>query len=223
MIAPAKSWEQTRGVSPVNSFRKRRSALVMELIDRVYRERGECRILDIGGEPAYWDNFDRDELVARRVHITLLNLRPRNMTIDPLFTVAAGNGCALAYEDNSFDLAHSNSVIEHVGGWREMRQFAAEVARVAPRHFVQTPYFWFPVEPHYRAPFFHWLPEQVRARVMMRTSLASFQRAGCMCEAMEAVTDARLLDAAQMQALFPSSRIEREKVCGLTKSLMAVA
>ena len=42
-----------------------------------------------------------------------------------------------------------------------MVSFAGEVRRPAPAHFIQTPYFRFPFEPHFGLPTFHWLPEPV--------------------------------------------------------------
>src|SRR3546814_2616362 len=73
----------------------------------------------------------------------------------------------------SFDIAHSNSVIEHVITWDNMKNFARETRRVAAWHYVQTPYFWFPVDPHfYKLPFYHWLPRPLRAKLLMRLPLA---------------------------------------------------
>jgi SAM-dependent methyltransferase len=67
----------------------------------------------------------------------------------------------LPYEDGTFDLVYSSSVIEHVP--RERRgAFAAEVGRVGRGLYVQTPAYSFPVEPHSLLPFAHWLPTRIR-------------------------------------------------------------
>ncbi|HLH64169.1 MAG TPA: class I SAM-dependent methyltransferase [Solirubrobacteraceae bacterium] len=67
----------------------------------------------------------------------------------------------LPFSDGAFDLAYSNSVIEHLPPDRWTR-FASELKRVARGWFVQTPAFEFPLEPHAFLPFAHWLPMAVR-------------------------------------------------------------
>ena len=67
-----------------------------------------------------------------------------------------GDACDLAgYPDRSVDLVHSNSVIEHVGGWPRMAAMAGELMRVARAGWVQTPAWEFPIEPHFHAPLVH--------------------------------------------------------------------
>jgi hypothetical protein len=118
---------------------------------------------------------------------------------------------------------HSNSVIEHVGRWKQMRAMAAECARLAPRYYVQTPAFGFPVEPHFRTPFFHWLPMPWRIWLTMHVRLGFYPKAETIDDAMRFVEDAILVDAPRMRALFPApARIVKERVLGLTKSFVAI-
>jgi hypothetical protein len=52
----------------------------------------------------------------------------------------------------------SNAVIEHIDINRR-GLFAKEVERVARKgYFVTTPNFWFPYEPHYKCPFWQFIP-----------------------------------------------------------------
>lgn len=208
--------------SLASRFRRARARHIAGLIREVFAERGACRIVDLGGRPDYWRVIDRALLEACRVTITTINLESQAPIDDPMFDQRPGDACAFDAPDNAFDIAHSNSVIEHVGDWPRMEAFAAETRRLAPRYFVQTPYFWFPVEPHFSAPFFHWAPEGLRARWLMKRGHGFVGRAGDLAEAMRAVQHARLLDKAMMRQLFPDARLEEEKVAGLTKSLMAI-
>ena len=203
-------------------FRRARARRVVQLIERVAGERGAVRIADLGGEPGYWRWFDRDLLERCKVEITLINPQPLAVD-DRLFRAEQGDACDLSkHADHSFDLVHSNSVVEHVGDWPRMEAFAHEVRRLAPRYYVQTPYFWFPVEPHFSAPFFHWRSEQARARLLLRKRRGFVERARDMGQAMRAVQHARLLDKRQFRWLFPDAEHHDETAAGLTKSLIAV-
>jgi hypothetical protein len=203
-------------------FRRARSARVLALIQAISHTFGRCRIIDLGGEPNYWRVFDANDLRASGAHITLVN--PAAQVVDdPMFASVAGDACALPqFADGAFDLAHSNSVIEHVGDWPRMEAFAREVRRLAPRYYVQTPNFGFPVEPHFSTPFFHWRSEQARARALMTRRHGFCERQPDMGAAMGAVQSARLLDKAQFRFLFPDAVHVDERVFGLVKSLIAV-
>ncbi len=204
-------------------FRQARARRVMELISAVHAEKGQVSIIDLGGEPDYWRRlFDLVHLKALGARITLVN--PQAFEVeDRMFEAIAGDACDLPqYRDGAFDLVHSNSVIEHVGDWPKMEGFARQVRRLAVRYYVQTPYFWFPIEPHFSAPFFHWRSEQARARALMRRRHGFADRAPDMGQAMRDVQHARLLDKAQFGYLFPDAEHIDEKVAGLTKSLIAI-
>lgn len=211
--------------SLVSKFRRARSRRIVELVTAIHAEKGEVRIIDLGGEAAYWNTiFDRAFLEASKVHVTLVNPGGMNEAVeDAMFTVVDGDACSLPqYADSQFDLTHSNSVVEHVGDWVRMEAFANEHRRLAPRYYAQTPYFWFPIEPHFSAPFFHWRSEQSRARALLKRRHGFVDKAPDIGEAMRGVQHARLLDKTQYRFLFPDAQHHDEKVGPLTKSLIAV-
>ena len=116
---------------------------------------------------------------------------------------------ALPFADGEFDIAYSNSVIEHLP--RDAREaYAREVRRVASRWFVQTPNRAFPIEPHSLLPFVHWLPRPV-GRMLWRLGVSG-----------DPYDDVSLLSARELRRLFPDAVIARERAGPLTKSLIAV-
>ena len=113
----------------------------------------------------------------------------------------------LPFADGEFDVAYSNSLIEHLEPALRPR-FAAELRRTAGRYFVQTPNHFFPIEPHSLVPGLQFLPPRARRRAW-RLGVA------------EGFEDIRLLRAAELQRLFPDAVIVRERIGPLTKSLVA--
>jgi SAM-dependent methyltransferase len=83
----------------------------------------------------------------------------------PQVRCVTASGTALPFEDDAFDVAFSNAVVEHVGERAVQRRFVEELCRVASRVFVSTPNRWFPVETHTLVPLAHWLPRGPRDRV----------------------------------------------------------
>ena len=206
-------------------MRRKRAEKVEALIDWIFRENGSCRILDIGGETGYWRFFNWDFLRSRQVQVVISNFGSwsKPVDVDPgIFSFERGDGCDLPYADKSFDLVHSNSVVEHVGDWSRMIQFSQQVRRLAPRYYVQTPNFWFPYEPHFQTPFFHWLPESLRVSLLIRRSMGHYPKAENVSRAVEWTQSARLLDSKQFTSLFPDAIVQKEKLLGMTKSLIAI-
>jgi hypothetical protein len=202
-------------------FRQKRYHHVGALIDRILAQRGRCRIIDIGGAESYW-NISGGHVDDPRIEVVLVNLSAEPTT-KPNFKSVVSNACDMrAFADMSYDLVHSNSVIEHVGVWPDMERFAANVRRLAPVYFVQSPYFGFPIEPHFRFPMFHWLPEQAQYRLILSKDMGHVKRAETVSDAVRAVQGCKLLDRRQYAELFPDAEIKSERVLGLTKSLMAI-
>jgi hypothetical protein len=209
--------------SPGNRFRRARLGLLDGLIRAAVARRGNCTILDIGGTRAFWRTW-QDLIDWRVVSITCLNLPGSGEEEEPgPVRMLHGDARAMPeFADRSFDICFSNSVIEHVGLWRDMADMAAEIRRIAPAYMVQTPNYWFPIEPHARTPFLHWLPEPLACRVVMARRCGFWARQHTVDGAMRTVQSARLLGPRQMAALFPDARIRRERFCALTKSLIAL-
>jgi SAM-dependent methyltransferase len=72
-------------------------------------------------------------------------------------------GAPLPFADGAFDVAHSNAVLEHVGGPDARRAFVRELLRVGRRLFLTVPNRWFPVEHHTALPLLHFHPPLFRA------------------------------------------------------------
>lgn len=201
-------------------FRQQRFAYFLQVLDSIAPREQPIKILDVGGVPEYWvDKLDR---MARPVEITLLNLKAVQVDRDGFVSVAGDARAMPEFADGSFDVVHSNSVIEHVGQWSSMMAMASEIRRIAPAYFVQTPYFWFPIEPHARSPFLHWLPESWKVRIVMSRKCGFWTRSETVDHAMRTVQSSNLLDSAMLNALFPDAEIVSEKFMGFTKSLMAL-
>jgi hypothetical protein len=138
-------------------------------------------------------------------------------------TILKGDACNLLnISDFEFDIAFSNSVIEHVGNWDNMRAMANEIRRVAPCYIVQTPYFWFPIEPHAQTPFFHWIPQAWACRLLMMRSFGYWPRQFSITDAAQLISSTKLLDIKQMKELFDDALLIKERFLGLTKSLIAI-
>ena len=122
-----------------NRFRQARMQRFLSLIAPVTTKQ-RVRILDVGGTAAYWHALP-GLYRAPNVEITIVNLGAHERD-DENLRIRAGDACDLPFADGSFDVVHSNSVIEHVGLMPEMRAMAGEIRRIAPIYFVQTPNYW---------------------------------------------------------------------------------
>ncbi|EAV45143.1 hypothetical protein SIAM614_14048 [Stappia aggregata IAM 12614] len=103
-----------------------------------------------------------------------------------------------------------------------MRKFASNIKHFHGGYFVQTPNFWFPVEPHCMTLFFHWLPKPLRVWLVAHFSLGHWDKGANTDEAVEIVESARLLSKSMFKALFDDALIKQEKFLFLTKSFMGV-
>ena len=139
------------GSAAAKRARERRYARFVELM----RPDEATRIVDVGCGPLGLRAF------APELDVTGVDLEARPGYPGPF--VQADATRRLPFEDGEFDLAYSNSLIEHLPP-ADRPAFAAEVKRVASKWWVQTPAFGFPLEPHALLPAAHWLPPTIRRR-----------------------------------------------------------
>jgi hypothetical protein len=192
-------------------FRRRR----MRRFFALFSPSPETRVLDIGGTPQTWS---AESETRAPFPVTLINIRSNGNLAGSRFTSVADDATALPFADDSFDIAFSNSVIEHVGTWEKQQAFAREARRVARRLWIQTPARSFPIEAHLLAPYIQYLPRRAQHR------LARWTPRGMLTPGVvhEIVDEVRLLTYREVKQLFPDCRILKERVFGLTKSYIAV-
>jgi len=207
-----------------SKFRARRIKPLLKMVENIHSKKGGVNILDIGGTRLYWEILPSGFIEKYNVKITLANTSGEDISCpNENFSFVLTDGCDLSkYKDRSFDIAHSNSVLEHVGNWSRKVCFANEIRRVAENHFVQTPNFWFPIEPHCMTPFFHWLPMPFRVFLIMQFNLGHWGKAKDIDQAVRTVESACLVTKKMLQALFPDSSISTERFLFLPKSHTAI-
>ncbi len=200
-------------VSP--HFRRRRMAAFLR---RFSLGKG-TRVLDVGGTANFWLGTDFE------AHITLLNLYPVEVpaSLRARCESVVGDGVRLPFGDGEFDIVFSNSVIEHLGSREAQERFAQEVRRVGRHYYVQTPAREFPIEPHFLAPFIHWLPMGVQRKVARYGTGWGLLSKPTPQQVEDFLQEIRLLTFQEFRDLFPDSQIIREKVLLLTKSYTAIS
>jgi hypothetical protein len=175
-------------------------------------------VIDLGGTVEAWLRAP-----VRPASVHVVNLEPDVAAETPAWIRAEqGDACNLPPHIGSagYDLVFSNSVLEHVGGHVQRMRFADSVHKLADLHWVQTPYRYFPVEPHWLFPGFQFMPLAARARISAVWPLAHTKSAS-RDEGLDAAMGVELLSRSEMAYYFPSSVIRQERFAGLTKSLIA--
>jgi hypothetical protein len=179
------------------------------------------RIVDLGGSAEVW------EMMQYPAHITLVNISEGWLKIPErsvgTYVAVVGDGRRTGYPDGHFDLAFSNSVIEHVGTEQDAARFAGELQRIAEAYYCQTPNKWFPIEPHLGTLFLHWRPSLLENYFVLRyLTLWGLMHKPDRATAKLVARDARLLTKKELAKLFPGAEIVTERIAFLPKSYAAM-
>ncbi|MGR3622336.1 class I SAM-dependent methyltransferase [Pseudophaeobacter sp.] len=177
-----------------------------EFVKRMNLNGGE-RVIDLGGTPEFWADCPVP------LDITVMNLPGFNAPKQTAknITLCEGDACGTGFADQSFDIAFSNSVIEHVGDESKQQQMAHEARRLAPAYWVQTPSIWFPIEAHNHMPFWWFYPARLQQHFIRnwRKKLPEWTKM---------VETTRVLLRSSLRRLFPDGEIWTERKFGFPKS-----
>jgi hypothetical protein len=207
-----------RIVEGPGSLGERARARRWETVTATFPDLADLDVLDVGGRTGTWLSAP---IRPRRVHV--INLEAQEPAGESWLTSEYGDACDPSAQllGRRFDLVFSNSVLEHVGGHERRERFAATVRTMADRHWVQTPYRYFPVEPHWLFPGMQFLPLAARSAIAQKWPLVHTRphtRAAAISDALYV----ELASITELRHYFPESHIVRERLAGLTKSIVAV-
>jgi hypothetical protein len=181
----------------------------------------QTRILDVGGNPFIWEIAAADGL-PRIENITVLNIYEADQAKLPSnVRWIVGDGTKLPFADGEFDVVFSNSVIEHLGEHEPQVSFASEIRRVGKSYWVQTPDPRFFIEPHYLSPFVHWLPIDLRRKIVRHGTTWGILSRPSKQEIDDRLKEIRLIAPKEFKAMFPGAEIMVERFIGMPKSLVA--
>jgi len=178
------------------------------------------KILDIGGSDYHWRN---SEFVNNRnFYITIVNTELQNLKGLRNVCFLKRNATNLGFFDNrEYDVVYSNSLLEHLNSFETQMAVADEMRRIGKHYFVQTPNYYFPVEPHFLFPFFQFLPDSLKTKLVMRYNLGWFEKENDEAKAKEIAGSIRLLKKEELIKLFPDASFYCEKYFLLNKSFIA--
>jgi hypothetical protein len=209
---------RNRLVDAPGSVGERRRAGRWERLRETFPRIESMSVMDLGGTAEAWQ---RAPLRPASVHV--VNLEPEPEDLPDWIRADRADATALppTIIGAHYDLVFSNSVIEHVGGHVQRLRFADAIHKLGDRHWVQTPYRYFPIEPHWLFPGFQFLPLTIRAEISRRWPLVHTQSPN-RGEGLRAAMSVELLSRTEMAVYFPDSEICTERMLATTKSLIAI-
>ena len=172
-------------------------------------------IFDVGGKINFWEN--RGLAGNLNYKITIVNFEKEKSQYSNIKTLIGDATDLSQFADKSFDIVHSNSVIEHLYNFNNQSKMASGIVRVGKKYIVQTPNKYFFLEPHYLLPFFQFIPDKLKYLILTKTKLSRLKKWDKNF-AKQYINEIRLLSLKEMKILFPKSKIYFEKFIGMNKS-----
>jgi hypothetical protein len=180
----------------------------------------EMSVLDLGGAPIAWKNA-----LVQPAHVTCVNRQDMSQDATATISVVTSDVFALPATTlrTNYDLVYCSSLIEHVGGPGKRKELAMIIQSICTDHWVQAPYRYFPIEPHWVFPFFQFLPLQTKAAISRHWDAGGYTAKQNRESSVELALEVDLPSVTEFRYLFPASELIIERLAGLPKSLIAVS
>lgn len=195
-----------------NKFREKRFSFFLKKMQKLPKP---VSILDLGGKINFWEN--RGLAGNNHFKVTIINIEKEKSLYSNIKTKIGDATDLNELDDKSFDIVHSNSVIEHLYNFNNQLKMASEILRVGKKYIVQTPNKYFFLEPHYLIPFFQYIPNKLKYLILTKTKLSRLKKWDDKF-AKQYIKEIRLLKLKELKILFPNSKIYFEKFIGMNKS-----
>lgn len=208
---------QTKENSVSSRQRKKRLDFFLEYCKDLKKP---LKIIDLGGSDYYWKHLNMTDNAD--FEILILNNEIQNTESFSNITFMKKDVRNLDFiKDKEYDLVYSNSLIEHLNSFEEQKKLANEIKRIGKRFFIQTPNYYFPVEPHFLFPFFQFLSVKMKTKLISNYKLGWYERQTDPFKAEELAKSIRLLKENELKDIFSGCKIYKEKYFQLTKSFIA--
>jgi hypothetical protein len=197
-------------------MRKKRFKIFHDCLNSIgYKQPG---IIDVGGTSSYWAIIDKQ--FSMHFKLVICNITKAELK-GKKYPSIVGNAQSLSFiKERTFDIAYSNSVIEHFPSFEEQVEMVNNIKRIAKYFFIQTPAFIFPFEPHFLFPIFHWLPRRFRIGLVLQFNLGWFQKCANKIEASHLIDSIRILRKSELKILFKDAKIIKERFFFIPKSYL---
>ncbi len=218
-------------VASIRIASRRRRA---EMFRSMFRLDAESKVLDLGGfNGAHLHSvLENSAVLPENVYVADIDASATDEAHRRFGyqAVAIPEGGSLPFDDHFFDVVFCSSVLEHVTipkshVWNErstrrfreaahirQNEFAREIRRLGKGYFVQVPNRWFPIETHTWLPFVGYLSRPFQLWVIRASNKFWIKKT---------LPDFYLPTSTEMKSYFPDSTIARERMLGLTKSIVA--
>ena len=154
----------------IKSIIKKKRIEINKIIENEIDFQESISLLDVGTTSSL-ENHENQILkhFYNKIQISCLS----NLSLEELklkyekLSIYKGDGRAMTFTDNNFDIVTSSVTIEHVGSFKNQIKFISECLRVSNhKTIITTPNRYYPIELHTKIPLLHFLPKKIHRKIL---------------------------------------------------------